>query len=477
MAGSLIGQTLFLTPSFFPLCVFAPLRLCVHPQVRIETRPHRMTSTALDIAQALVRLPSVNQDYDPASAGEGAVTAWIEDWARANGFTVWRQPVLPGRENVLLQFRNGADHPHFMLNGHTDTVGVGGMTIAPFGGELREDRLWGRGASDMKGPLACMMAAALRLKNEPASWRGTLTVACMADEEFRFRGVTAMLEQMVAAGILPAVEPGVPPGGQHATPSEPAANFMAPLHKVALSPDGRMPSSTAGGTPAATLPDFAVVGEPTRLRVVRGCKGCLRFTIRALGRAAHSSKPHEGRSAVVAMAHAILELERHFTTRLAQIAAPGFGTSTGSIGLISGGTGVNIVPEHCAIQVDIRLLPGQDWRATYEEIQALLRTRCQQVPDVRWQFDEPSVVDPSFEFSPEHPLVKTACAVRGQPEPDVVFFSCDASKLAARGVPVIVLGPGDIAQAHTVDEFIAVADLEAGTEAYVRLAQALMPTR
>ena len=378
-------------------------------------------ATALDIAQALVRIPSVNPDYDPASAGEDAMTAWIENWGRANGFTVWRQPVLPGRENVLLQFRNGADHPHFMLIGHTDTVGVGGMTIAPFGGEVRDGRLWGRGTSDMKGPLACMMAAALRLKNDPTSWRGTLTVACMADEEFRFRGVTAMLEQM-------------PP------------------------------------------PDFAVVGEPTRLRVVRGCKGCLRFAIHALGRAAHSSKPHEGRSAVVAMAHAILDLERHFATRLAQIAAPGFGTSTGSIGLISGGTGVNIVPEHCTIQVDIRLLPGQDWRATYDEITLLSDSWLGKVADgIQFQFDPPSVVDPSFEFPAEHPLVKTACAVLGQPAPDVVFFSCDASKLAARGVPVIVLGPGDIAQAHTVDEFISLADLEAGTDAYVRLAQALMP--
>lgn len=379
-------------------------------------------ATALDIAQALVRIPSVNPDYDPASAGEGAVTTWIEDWGKTNGFTVRRQPVLPGRENILLQFRNGADHPHFMLNGHTDTVGVGGMTIAPFGGEVRDGKLWGRGASDMKGPLACMLAAALRLKNALSTWRGTLTIACMADEEFRFRGVTAMLEQM-----------------------------------------------------KDDLPDFAVVGEPTRLRVVRGCKGCLRFTIHALGRAAHSSKPHEGRSAVVAMAHAILELERHFASQLTQIIAPGFGTSTGSIGLISGGTGVNIVPERCAIQVDIRLLPSQDWRATHQEIEALLRDRCRQVPDVQWQFDEPSVVDPSFELPAEHPLVKTACAVLNQPAPDVVFFSCDASKIAACGVPVIVLGPGDIAQAHTVDEFIALADLEAGTEAYLRLAQALMP--
>jgi acetylornithine deacetylase len=194
-----------------------------------------------------------------------------------------------------------------------------------------------------------------------------------------------------------------------------------------------------------------------------------------VGLAAHSSKPHEGRSAIVAMAQGILELERHFTTRLTQITSPDFGTSTGSIGLICGGTGVNIVPERCTIQVDIRLLPGQDWRATYQEIQTLLRERCRQVTDVQWQFDEPSVVDPSFELPAEHPLVQTACSVMGQAVPDVVFFSCDASKIAARRVPVIILGPGDIAQAHTVDEFIAVTDLEAGTAAYVRLAQALMP--
>lgn len=403
--------------------------------------------TALDIAQALVRIPSVNPDYDPASAGEGAVTAWIENWGRANGFTVCRQPVLPGRENVLLQIRNGADHPHFMLNGHTDTVGIGGMTIAPFGGEVRDGRLWGRGASDMKGPLACMLATALSLKTTPSTWRGTLTVACMVDEEFRFRGVTAMLEQM-RAELVPAIcnrRPDVTPA-----------------------PDGDCKSP-------ARLPDLAVVGEPTRLRVVRGCKGCLRFAIHAVGRAAHSSKPHEGRSAVVAMAHAILELEHFFATRLVQITAPGFGTSTGSIGLINGGTGVNIVPERCTIQVDIRLLPGQDGQVTLAEIQTLLRERCQQLPDVQWQFNEPSILDPSFELPAEHPLVQTACAVLDQSQADIVFFGCDASKLAARGVPVIVLGPGDIAQAHTVDEFIALADLEAGTEAYVRLAQALMP--
>ncbi|MBI5801937.1 MAG: M20/M25/M40 family metallo-hydrolase [Verrucomicrobia bacterium] len=439
-----------------------------------------MISTALDIAQALVRFPSVNPDYDPASAGEGAVTQWIEEWGRAHGFTVWRQPVLPGRENILLQFRNGADHPHFMLNGHTDTVGVGGMSIAPFSGEVRDGRLWGRGASDMKGPLACMMAAGLRLKNAPSTWHGTLTIACMADEEFRFRGVTAMLDQMVGRDSvephLERSEASKASNSGEATDSRDArfarASSVGKWGSTESHPTGKVATESH---PASGLPDFAVVGEPTRLRVVRGCKGCLRFAIHALGRAAHSSKPHEGRSAVVAMAHAILELERHFATRLAQIAAPGFGTSTGSIGLISGGTGVNIVPERCTIHVDIRLLPGQDWRATHQEIQSLLGARCRQVPDVQWQFDEPSVVDPSFEFPASHPLVTTACAVLGQPAPDIVFFSCDASKLAARGVPVIVLGPGDIAQAHTVDEFIALADLEAGTEAYEKLARSLMP--
>lgn len=377
-------------------------------------------TTPLEIAQALVRIPSVNPNYDPASPAEKDVVLWIQSWGQEHGFETRTQPVLDDRANVILRLRNGADHPHLLLNGHTDTVGVAGMSIPPFGDDVRDGRLWGRGSADMKGPLACMLSAAHELRQQPTTWRGTLTVGFVVDEEFRFRGIRALMEEI-------------------------------------------------------EKPDFAVVGEPTSLRVVRGCKGCLRFTIRAQGRAAHSSQPELGRNAIVAMARAILELNSFFDERLAQICLPDFGCSTGSIGLIEGGSGINIVPAECAIQVDIRLLPGQDAGQTHREIETHLRDRMKSVKDIGWTFDPPGLIDPPYEVPADSDLVRQACAALGRSKSEVVFYACDASKIAAKNVPCIILGPGDIAAAHTADESIAVDELSAGAEAYVRLAQKLMP--
>jgi acetylornithine deacetylase len=377
-------------------------------------------TTPVETAQALVRIPSVNPNYDAASQAEKGVALWIQSWGQEHGFETRTQLVLDGRSNIVLRFRNGADHPHLLLNGHTDTVGVAGMSITPFGGEVRDGRLWGRGSTDMKGPLACMLAAASQLRQQPATWKGTLTLGCVVDEEYRFRGTLALMEQL-------------------------------------------------------DKPDFAVVGEPTSLRVVRGCKGCLRFSISARGRAAHSSQPEQGRSAITAMARAILELNAFFDERLARIRHPDFGSSTGSIGLIEGGSGINIVPEKCSIQVDVRLLPGQDATEIHREIEATLRQRLGSLKDIEWIFEPPGVIDDGYENPASSELVRRACAVTGQGESEVVFYSCDASKIAAKSVPCIILGPGDIAAAHTADESIAVDDIEAGAELYFRLAQTLMP--
>src|ERR1043166_2600391 len=237
-------------------------------------------TTPLEIAQALVRIPSVNPNYDPTSPAERDVAQWIQSWGDEHGFETQTQPVLDGRANVILRFRNGADHPHLMLNGHMDTVGVAGMTIPPFGGEVRDGRLWGRGSADMKGPVACMLTAAHQLSQQRATVGGTVTVGCVGDEEYRFRGALALMEELVPP--LPAGE-GRGEGELNALRDSLLSPSPYPL------PQGR-------GI------DFAIVGEPTTLRVVRGCKGCLRFTIRAHGRAAHSSQPELGRSAIVAMA-------------------------------------------------------------------------------------------------------------------------------------------------------------------------------
>jgi len=377
-------------------------------------------TSPLEIARALVRIPSVNPNYDPASRAEQDMAVWIESWGQEQGFETQTQPVLDGRSNVILHCRNGADHPHLMFNGHMDTVAATGMTVSPFGGDVREERLWGRGSADMKGPLASMMAAALKLRQQPTTWKGTLTLACVVDEEYRYRGTLALMEK-------------------------------------------------------AEQWDFAVVGEPTVLRVVRGCKGSLRFSIRAQGKTAHSSRPERGRNAIVAMARAILELNAIFEDRFSKIRHRDFGCSTCSIGLIEGGSGINIVPENCTIQADVRLIPGQDPLQTHQEIESTLRSRLADLKDIHWIFEPPGVMDPGYELSADTHLVRQACAVVNNSAPEVVFFSCDASKIAEKNIPCIIFGPGDILTAHTADESIALSELEAGTDAYLRLAQTLMP--
>ena len=373
--------------------------------------------TALEIARELVRQPSVNPTHDAESPGESAVVDWLEGWGRTHTLQTLREPALPGRDNISFTIKNG-NGPHLLLNGHTDTVSVAGMCIEPFSGEVREGRLWGRGATDMKGPLACMLAALLELRARK-DWRGTVTVGCVVDEETEFQGIVHLIKNH---------EPW----------------------------------------------DFAVVGEPTNLRVVRGCKGCLRTVVHVQGRAAHSSDPQQGRNAIVGMAPVLEAVQAFFDNEIARFTREGFSPCTGSVGLIEGGTAVNIVPDTCAATFDIRTVPGQDTAATLAALENFVRERVGERDGYELIFDPPYHDSPNFETPAGHPLVQTACELCDQPEADTVAFGCDGSKLAAVGIPTIILGPGSIEQAHTKDEFIALTDLESGTEAYVNLARALL---
>ena len=150
---------------------------------------------ALDIAQELVRRPSVNPLHDPDSPGENKVVDWLEEWGKEQNLETLREPVLPGRDNISFAIKSGQG-PHLLLNGHTDTVSVAGMDIDPFSGEVRDERLWGRGSTDMKGPLACMLATILQLRARD-DWKGTLTVGCVVDEETEFQGILKLIEDLV----------------------------------------------------------------------------------------------------------------------------------------------------------------------------------------------------------------------------------------------------------------------------------------
>lgn len=390
----------------------------VSPAVTAGGKKAYIMSKVIDIARELVRIPSVNPAYDASSPGEGGVVAWLRDWAQKHGIDCHTEAVFPGRENLFMTIENGPG-PRLMFNGHTDTVSIEGMEIEPFSGEVRDGRLHGRGSADMKGPLACMLMTLLALKENLSAWQGRLTVSFVVDEEVRFSGVQDMMKRH-------------------------------------------------------TDYDYAIVGEPTGLNVLRGCKGVLRFKLGATGLSAHSSTPEKGRSAIVAMAEAVLALDDFFSRELASRSLPNFGPSTGSVGLIRGGSGINIVPETSEIEVDIRLIPGQVGRETWEKIQQTVRQSSQRVPGIEWHFDPDPFIDEAYETPADHRLVTTVRDTLGRNGSNVALYTCDASKISRAGVPCIILGPGNIADAHTANESVAVKDLEDGVDVYRKVACALL---
>jgi acetylornithine deacetylase/succinyl-diaminopimelate desuccinylase-like protein len=215
--------------------------------------------------------------------------------------------------------------------------------------------------------------------------------------------------------------------------------------------------------------DLAIVGEPTRLQVVTAHKGTLWLQLETRGKPAHGAKPHLGRNAVHAMARIVDLLETDYAAWLRRRKHPLLGSATVNVGKISGGTQPNIVPAVCTIVVDRRTLPGESEASVCREITARLR-----VKNLRAKiFNTKMAPSPALETDPNLPLVRQFAASVGQCRPVGVDYFCDAAVLAAGGIPSVAFGPGNIAQAHTADEWIALAQLERAQRLLVRFFQSL----
>jgi acetylornithine deacetylase len=224
-------------------------------------------------------------------------------------------------------------------------------------------------------------------------------------------------------------------------------------------------------------PVVAIVGEPTRLEVVRAHKGVLRFRLETIGRAAHSARPAEGINAIDHMTGVLSALRAGFAAE-PPTPHPLLGGATFTITQIEGGIAPNVVPERCSVSVDRRLLPGESTASVLAWVDGQLDLLRRADPQLHVQRHEPFVADDALETAPEAPLVRAALAARsallGPSRAIGVPFGTDGSKLAARaGIPTIVLGPGDIAQAHTADEWIAVEQLVQAVRIYVDCALAI----
>lgn len=363
----------------------------------------------------LIRINSVNSAY-AEGPGEGQLAAFVRRFFEQRGMDVWEQEVFPGRPNVLVRLPGRDAGRRIVLEAHMDTVSTQGMTIPPFDPVIERGRMYGRGSCDTKAGLAAMMHALASLKEAGATPPCEVLLAATVDEEYSYRGVVRLCEGLRA--------------------------------------------------------DAAIVAEPTELRAVIATKGVLRFRIHTHGKAAHSSKPHLGANAISAMARIIAAMEAD-AQLLADHGHHLTGPATLNVGVIQGGVQVNFVPDHCAIEVDRRLLPGESADEALCGYERRLAEVCAAFPGIRAEIETPALlVDEALDTPASAAVVRTASTVLTEmglaSEPSGVPFGCDASKLARAGIPSIVFGPGSIDRAHTADEFIEHDQVEQALEFHRR---------
>jgi len=395
-----------------------------------------MTRTEKLLAE-LIALPSVNPAFLPPRhphAGEKHVADFLATVAARAGLEIEFQKVnfkrwgeTPGepffeddrpgsrgrsphqanerglvRSNVIARLRpKNKIRQTILLAPHLDTVGADGTRFIP---QRKNGRLHGRGACDTKGSVAAMLSALCELansKNRPLETE--IVFAGLIDEEHAQAGSRALA----------------------------ASGFKANL---------------------------AIVGEPTKLQVVTAHKGSLWLELETRGKAAHGATPQFGKNAIHEMARIVDLLETDYAARLRKRKHPLLGTATVNVGTISGGTQPNIVPDICKISIDRRTLPGETDSKVRNEIAALLRARklSAKISSAK--------LAPALPLETNHklPLVQKFLKSIGQSKPLGVHFFCDAAILSAGGIPSVVFGPGDVAQAHTTDEWISLSELERG---------------
>jgi acetylornithine deacetylase len=377
-----------------------------------------MISTT-QLLRDLVALPSVNpMGRTPLTADmlEHRVTAYLEEFFHSLGVPYERQTVLPQRDNIVARCEVPGAQRTLILEAHQDTVPIENMTVEPFAAHIEDGRLYGRGACDIKGGMTAMLTAFARIVREKPRGAANVVMACSVDEEHTFHGARRLAE--IVKG------------------------------------------------------DFAVVAEPTLLNIVHAHKGICRWHVTTTGRACHSSSPEQGVNAIFRMGRLLVAIERYAEVLRNSRTDPLLGPPTLSIGRIEGGASVNTVPDRCRIDVDRRIIPGEDPEAAPEQFTAFVREQ----PGIDFPFEcgEPWIQKGALSPHGSEELVKLLgsaidCVV-GSHRVMAVPYGTDAPAFADLGIPTVIFGPGDIAKAHTCDEWVPLAEVEQASEILYRLA-------
>jgi acetylornithine deacetylase len=363
--------------------------------------------TARELLAELVAIESINPDLVPGGSGEADIARFVAAWLEQAGLEVAMLEAAPGRPNVLARARGAGGGRTLLLNAHMDVVGVDGMA-EPFAPRVEGDRMYGRGAFDMKAGLAAIMIAAARAVQRGLA--GDVIVAAVCDEEFASIGAFSIAE-MVAA-------------------------------------------------------DAAVVAEPTgeTMRVAIAHKGFTWHEIEVRGRAAHGSRPEDGVDAIAAMGHVLVALDELAGELARRPHHPLLGPGSLHASVISGGRELSTYPESCLLGLERRTLPGETVEVVEAELDAVLDAARGRHPGLDASCRTTLVRDP-FAVAPNAAIVQCALDALGRDTPVIgVPFWADSAVFSAAGIPTVIFGPGGEG-AHAAIEWVDLAQLDRCVEA------------
>jgi acetylornithine deacetylase len=361
-----------------------------------------------ELLAQMVAIPTVNPEFGGPAGGEAALVSHLEALARQWGLPSRRIRAGENGFNLVITTEVLPGAEWLLFESHLDTVSVEGMTVPPFQMTIAGERLHGRGTCDTKGSGAAMLWALREYARTPGHTRNA-GVVFVIDEEARMSGARAFAAELAQFSNLRGI----------------------------------------------------IVGEPTGLRPVVAHNGALRWRTITRGIAAHSADPSRGRSAIRSMMHVVEALEARFLP-LACREYPLTGRAAASINVIRGGSAVNIIPDYCEIICDRRLVPGETAAQVLAERDAALTGL---VVEHDGQYLAPPL--PPARSAALHTWASPALAACGlNPAGIGAPYATDASHYAAAGAQVIVLGPGDLAQAHTKDEWLDRRELARAVAVY-----------
>ena len=374
---------------------------------------------AVALTRALTRIDSRNPTLVPGGPGEAPVAAFLSEVLTDWGFEVELSRDVPGRPNLIARIGTKSS-PALMFAGHLDTVGVEGMVHPPFDAEIRDNRIYGRGATDMKSGIAAMCsAAALAADMLNSSTARQIIIAAVSDEEYASLGMRAL----VASGVKA---------------------------------------------------DAAILTEPTRLAICPAHRGFIWIEIEFTGRAAHGSRYDIGVDAIRHAGLVLAELDRLENDVLPRKTHRLLGRGSLHASSIEGGSGLSTYPDRCVLIIERRTLPGDteetamnEVREACDRVRATRASLSAQIRLIESQLPSDVSVD-----APVVGMLRSAMVAEGL-DVSVEGMSAwtDAAILNGAGIPAICFGPGDISLAHAAEEFVSIAEIEQATAILTRLAR------